>query len=229
MSPQAAHAQGYFQYFFGRAAAVRSPVRAPIRMQARTTPIAPYGSAPYRPSRAPIARCACALCDGYYFPISFSTMRSEFATRRRQVHGELRQPGSPVLPSQSRRRGRGHGRLDGHGLRGFADRFQVSQNAGERLSCRPQPWSEAELARHRSYQRGQQPGRTPEYGNTAAASAGKLPTADEGADRPPAESLVVERPRPISRYVLPSPPQRNGNLFGAPFSPKRGSPAGLFR
>ena len=155
------------------------------------------------------------LCDGYYFPISFSTTRSEFARDADKCTASC---GSQArLFYHPNPGGVAEDMVDLTGL-GYADlptAFKYRKSLVNGCGCRPQPWSEAELARHQSYARSS----VAEYGNTAAASDRKPPTADDPPDRP----------RPVSRYVLPSPPQRNGNLSGDPFSPKRGSPAGLFR
>ena len=208
-----AQAQGLFQYFFGGPPHYYPPPRS-YPDAGRYDPYQPYDAAPY--DRPATYRTLCVrLCDGYYFPISFSTTRSEFARDADKCTascgGEARlfyhpNPGGAVEDMVD---------LTGLGYADLPNAFKYRKSLVNGCGCRPQPWSEAELARHQSYaRRGPSADRATEYGNTAAAGDYKPPTADDLAGR---------------RSVLPSPAQRNGNLSGAPFSPKRGSPAGLFR
>ena len=223
---EGAHAQGLFQYFFGGPPQYYPPPR-PSPDAGRYDLYQPYDAGPY--DRPATYRTLCVrLCDGYYFPISFSTTRSEFARDADKCTascgGEARlfyhpNPGGAVEDMVD---------LTGLGYTDLPTAFKYRKSLVNGCGCRAQPWSEAELARHQSYARS-----AAEYGNTAAAGDRKPPTADDPPDRPRVsvydEPLTNQRSRPVSRYGLPSPPQRNGNLFGAPFSPKRGSPAGLFR
>jgi uncharacterized protein DUF2865 len=232
LSPTLANAQGYFQYF-SSGPPQYYPSPRPYPDAGRYNPYQPYDSGPY--DRPTTYRTLCVrTCDGYYFPISFSTTRSEFAHDADKCTASCGSqarlfyhpnPGGTVEDMVD---------LTGFGYADMPNAFKYRKSLVNGCGCRPQPWSEAERARHQSYVRSEQPTeRVPEYGNTAAARDRKPSTVDDAPDRPRSsvydEPLGNERPRPVSRYVLPSPPQRNGNLFGAPFSPKRGSPAGLFR
>jgi Protein of unknown function (DUF2865) len=220
--PEPACAQGYFQYFFGGPPQYYPPSR-PYPDAGRSSPYQSYDAGPY--DRPATYRTLCVrLCDGYYFPISFSTTRSEFARDADKCiascGGEARlfyhsNPGGTVEDMVD---------LTGFGYADLPTAFKYRKSLVNGCACRPQPWSEAELTRHQSYARREQSGnRVSDYGNTVAAGDRKPPMSDEM----PAYDQPTERLRPVSRNVQPS--QRNGNLIGAPFSPKRGSPAGLFR
>jgi hypothetical protein len=146
-------------------------------------------------------------CDGYYFPISFATMRSEFgrdADRCTASCGSEAQlfyhpnPGGKVEDMVD---------LSGLSYASLPYAFKYRQSLVSGCACKPEPWAETELQRHRNYTRTEH--------IKSNKGAGTAPDA--------------ERRRPVSRYDLQSPAQRNGNEPGIPFSPQRGSPAGLWR
>jgi hypothetical protein len=148
------------------------------------------------------------MCDGYYFPISFSTMRSEFARDADKCAAscgsEARlfyhpNPGGDV---------EGMTDLTGMAYTALPNAFKYRKTLVDDCSCKPQPWSEAEQERHRSYAASPRP-RTDDSGSRTAASE--------------------TRAHPAARYGLPSAPRGNGNVQGVPFPPRRGPPGGVFR
>ena len=201
LAPQPVRAQGFFQYFFGP--------EPPPRPRWGVPGFNPYPSYDNSLSqeRPETYRTLCVrTCDGYYFPISFSTMRSEFTRDADKCTAscgsEARlfyhpNPGGKVEDMVD---------LRGLGYSSLPNAFKYRQSLVSGCACKPEPWSEAEMERHHSY-----------------ARAGNLPSQSAMGS-----SRAATRP-PEPRFDLPSPTQRNGYGPGIPFSPKRGSPAGFWR
>jgi hypothetical protein len=195
LGPQAVYAQGFFQFFFGPEPSPRQRWVPP-----RLNPYPPYDSA-FPQERPDTYRTLCVrTCDGYYFPISFSTTRSQFARDADKCTAncgsEARlfyhaNPGGKVEDMVD---------LSGLGYASLPNAFKYRQSLVSNCACKPEPWSDAEAERHRGYAR------------TETLSDAKRGRATSRA-----------------ATELPSPSQRNGYGPGIPFSSKRGSPAGLWR
>jgi hypothetical protein len=195
LGPQSVHAQGLFQFFFGSEPAPRPRWGPP-----RFNPYPPYDSG-LPQERPETYRTLCVrTCDGYYYPISFSTMRSEFARDADKCTAscgsEARlfyhpNPGGKVEDMVD---------LTGLAYASLPNAFRYRQSLVSDCACKPQPWSEAEAERHRGY-----------------ARAEPLPEGKK------------ERTTSRAATDLSAPSQRNGYAPGIPFSSKRGSPAGLWR
>ena len=91
------------------------------------------------------------MCDGFYVPISFATTRKNFyqdQVKCRATCGDdarlftHRNPGGHIEEAIDLS-GRVYGRLP--------NAFRYRKSLVEGCTCRPPPWSDAELARHRSY------------------------------------------------------------------------------
>ena len=198
LGPQAVHAQGFFQFFFGPEPPPRQRWAPP-----RSSPYAPYDSR-FPQERPETYRTLCVrTCDGYYFPISFSTTRSEFGRDADKCTAscgsEARlfyhpNPGGKVEDMVD---------LAGLGYATLPSAFKYRQSIVSGCACKPEPWSEAERERHQAYARSE-----PQDRRTGRATS-RTATGD-GA-------LGADRRRP------------NGYGAGIPFSPKRGSPAGFWR
>jgi Protein of unknown function (DUF2865). len=204
---QVVHAQGFFQYFFGPEP---PPRPRPYPAYPGAGPFSPYFGDNLYVERPPTYRTLCVrLCDGYYFPISFATMRSEFARDADKCAAscgsEARlfyhpNPGGDV---------EGMTDLTGMAYAALPNAFKYRKTLVDDCSCRPQPWSEAEQERHRSY------------------AASPRPRTDDSASRTAASEA---RARAGLSYGLPYAPRGNGNLQGLPFPPRRGPPpGGVFR
>jgi uncharacterized protein DUF2865 len=198
LGPQAVYAQGLFQFFFGQQPSPR-PRWVPPQLNAYP----PYDNG-FPQERPETFRTLCVrTCDGYYFPISFSTVRSEFARDADKCTAscgsEARlfyyaNPGGKVEDMVD---------LSGFGYASLPNAFKYRQTLVGGCACKPEPWSDAELKRHQSYAKSKP---------AAPSRQGPSRTATPDAD---------------ASYGLPSP--RNGYAPGIPFSPKRGSPAGFWR
>jgi hypothetical protein len=222
---QGVRAQGFFEQFFG-GGQLPLPVPRPYPGAGRSSADQSYGGTS---SDGGTYRTLCVrLCDGYYFPISFSTVPSEFARDADKCAascgGEARlfyhpNPGGDV---------EGMIDLTGMGYARLPTAFKYRKTLVAGCACHPQPWSEAGVARREDGADGQLVARRPqgdEQDTRASEQASDRPRSPASSDR-----VVVARPEPVSRYVLPTGPQSYFSTEPrAQFSPKRGSPGGLFR
>jgi hypothetical protein len=153
---QPAQAQSFLQSIFGYGAqAPRSPYRLP------------YGN-PYQPSwggdegqhldRGGTYRTLCVrLCDGFYFPVSSAATQSSFA---RDADACSASCGAEARLFHHPNVG---GDVDtmvdltGMAYSALPNAFKYRQTLVPSCRCRPQPWSETELQRHRAYAQGHAP------------------------------------------------------------------------
>jgi hypothetical protein len=121
-------------------------------------------------------------CDGYYWPISFSTTRGQFfgdeAQCQSSCNGGARlfyhpNPGGGMSDAVD---------LEGRAYTQLSSAFLYRRKRVDGCTCRPAPWSEAELARHRRYLR-------------EAEAAAANPAAAALADAP---SDIDAQPPPVS-------------------------------
>jgi hypothetical protein len=135
------------------------------------------------------------MCDGYYWPISFSTTRGQFfadeAQCRASCDGGARlffhtNPGGGMADAVD---------LQGRAYTQLASAFLYRRRQVEGCACRPAPWSKAEMARHQQYRH-----EAVEGGEVSAAGA---PAADAFADTD-GQSL----PHPIGSGGIALPPSR---------------------
>jgi len=160
----------------------------------------PFGMlfSPFQPQARPepqdrgAYRTLCVrMCDGYYFPISHATS-SAGLTRDAQrcaaaCGGDARlfyhaNPGGDVETMQD---------LTGRAYASYPTAFKYRRTLVQGCQCRPQPWTEAELARHRAYA-------APQKGPAeAAATTAEAPATTD--DLIGVEQDAVVAPAPIDR------------------------------
>ncbi len=158
-----AHAQSFFQKLFGSdpapAPAQRLGPPPSLRSFGRTSPYGGfgYGFMPFSWTPSPQAspttyRTVCVrLCDGFYFPISGATTRGRFyrdaKVCQESCGSEARlfylPRGSDDVEHMTDLSGRGYGHLP--------QAFLYRKELVAGCACKPEPWSEAELARHETY------------------------------------------------------------------------------
>jgi uncharacterized protein DUF2865 len=203
-------AQNFFQSLFGSNAPSPRPYGYPAVPPHRSI----YGSAPFSPyhpyrgsdevqpyDRGGTVRTLCVrLCDGFYFPISNAAARSELARDADKCSAmcsaEARlfyypNDGGSVETMVD---------LTGRAYSSLRNAFIYRKTLVQDCRCRPQPWSEAELRRHRSYE-----------GQSLVAEATPVPArplavAEEStASNPPALHIAQNQPTglaPIDRATL---------------------------
>jgi len=123
------------------------------------------------------------LCDGYYFPISYATLRSRFTGDARRCEQTcpsrsrlfvFRNPGETVQNMVD---------LEGRPYRDLPTAFQHLTAYNASCTCQGNPWDEAALARHRAY-----------------AEEPKRNGAHQLAQQPPATTQPQRRPSRQSQW-----------------------------
>jgi Protein of unknown function (DUF2865) len=186
-------AQGFFRQY-----SLPLPAPRPYRGDEGANPYMSFGrgSGTYR------TLCV-RLCDGYYFPISFSATRDALARDAAKCAtscgSEARlfyhsNPGGEVDSMID---------LSGMAYTQLPTAFKYRKTLVSGCACRPQPWTEAELQRHQNYADGQ-------LASTSITGDGASRSAQVDDTRPDSELttasgelLPIARPAPVSRYALP--------------------------
>jgi uncharacterized protein DUF2865 len=228
LAVQPADAQEPVESIFGYGAASprvnRYPARPPYGYSSPYgAPFSPYE--PYDDADRPLPpggtyRTLCVrLCDGFYFPVSGAATQGSLA-RDAEVC-------SASCDSEARLFY--HSNVGGDvdtmvDLTGLAysllpNAYKYRKTLVEGCRCRPQPWSEAERARHRAYAEGRQPPQFP--ARAAAVDAPRDAEVIAGGDKPSSgnpyplpgmsdDARPIARPPPIVRQDEPA-------LSGWPF------------
>ena len=146
------------------------------------------------------------MCDGFYFPISHATSSTNFArdaeTCAASCGGDARlfyapSPGGDVESMLD---------MTGRTYASFPIAFRYRKTLVQGCQCRPQPWTEAERARHQGYATAQAP-------RSQSATSNVTP-----AD--PTNTTTVPRPDPIPRQTSTGG-QWNGFSDPGPVAPAR--------
>ena len=207
-----------------------SPAYVPISPNAPYSAYAPYSRqlnlfspyqayAPYDQLPVPDGgtyRTLCVrMCDGFYFPISYTTSSAAFARDAEACTaacgGDARlfyypNPGGDIEDMVD---------LMGRVYASYPTAFRYRKTLVKGCQCRPQPWSEAERARHRGYALGQTPPAGPLDASAATAdpSPGSSASDEDGAGPVPPLSLTDRSaftsaaPSPaVSPYIVGAPP-----------------------
>lgn len=97
------------------------------------------------------------MCDGFYFPISHATSSSNFAQDAEKCSATCGDARLFYYPNPG---GDIEGMLDltGRAYASYPTAFRYRKKLVEGCQCRPQPWTEAEQARHRAYAAASRPG-----------------------------------------------------------------------
>jgi hypothetical protein len=204
-----AAAQGLWQPLWGADAAAPSRPAAgyAVSRPARSNNLfSPFGGpfslfqgydAPEPYDRGAYRTLCVRMCDGYYFPISHATSYANLSHDADKCAaacgGDARlfyhpNPGGGVESMLD---------LTGRAYSSYPTAFRYRRSLVQGCQCRPQPWTEAERARHRAY----------------AAAQG--PQADRHHDQ--------IAPEPVDRTELPTAPARAAVTF-SPHVPARSRP-----
>src|SRR5262245_58068019 len=137
------------------------------------------------------------MCDGFYFPISHSTTSAGFMRDAEKCAeacgGDARlfyypNPGGGIDSMVD---------LGGRAYASYPTAFRYRKTLVEGCQCRPQPWSEAERARHRAYAAMPLP----------TEDAGEVPSAEKrstGSGMAGYRPEDLAAPEPIERSALES-------------------------
>lgn len=206
LAPQQVQAQDFFQSLFGYGAQ-RSYSGYPI------SPYRSFGSPDrgfddgneFQQSGAVRTLCV-RMCDGFYFPISYAVPRSALA-RDADACTASCGPDARLFyhPTQG---GDAESMVDLSGLAyaSLPNAFKYRKTLVQGCSCRPQPWSETELQRHRGYA---QPPIAGPASAPPARDVGNPPPQPANTDPPgvPASDRqrAMARPDPVARRAAPRP------------------------
>lgn len=166
--PGAASAQGFFGSLFGWGGGAQPPPAAP-RPPARHATPPPVPPAlghraplydPHPPDRAEQSapeqggrfRTMCVrLCDGYYWPINNNVGRSRFYRDARACRSSCGEESRLFFHSSSSGDASGMVDQQGRPYVQLPNAFKYRKQLVDGCRCRPEPWSETELDRHRVY------------------------------------------------------------------------------
>jgi hypothetical protein len=159
-----AEAQGSFQSQLGRSAPARSyspPALSPYRSTYGWRPYSRYLYQPFEEQetealepyeRGGTVRTLCVrMCDGFYFPISSATTRSELARDADRCSALCSADAQLFYYANAGGSVDTMVDLTGRAYSSLPNAFKYRHTLVKGCRCRPLPWSEAELERHRSY------------------------------------------------------------------------------
>jgi Protein of unknown function (DUF2865) len=180
-------------------------------------------------------------CDGFYFPLSFAVTKKNFYADGQRCQAQCGEEGRLFyLPSPNGEIEQATD-LSGRSYDRLPNAYKYRKTRVEGCGCRPAPWSDAEMARHRRYAEieardgvavkpdaAQVAAKADTPADKATVSAAK--SGSDDGDSKPVKTKSAERrrsPAPVvvARALLPAPPLpiakstppalTNGSLGGA--------------
>ena len=165
------------------------------------------------------------LCDGYFFPISFATTPENFGRDSAACSARCNSPARLyVYPNPGGEPEQMVG-LDGKPYTALKSAFLFRTNYDATCSCKPQPWSQEALARHRAFADAQKKSGARTVARTIRPEQRQADASDDaggarasgrpdgamllGADRPPETSVATRRAE-----QGPRPENRRGGTYG---------------
>ena len=134
------------------------------------------------------------LCDGFYFPISGATTGSGLSRDADVCNASCGTEARLYYHPNAGGDVDSMVDLTGMAYSALPNAFRYRKALVADCRCRPQPWSDAELQRHRAYA----------GAPSAAVDASSQPARESG--NPPSDApLAVERPEPIAREAGSEP------------------------
>jgi hypothetical protein len=249
--PGTAGAQGFLESLFGGGA---KPRPEPIQRPPLPPPVyptfgyrTPYYS-PFRTQREPDEplqsrhgsyRTLCVrLCDGFYWPISHAVSRSSFHRDANLCRASCGEEARLFYHRSTDGDVRDMVDLTGRTYARLPTAFRYRKTLVEGCKCKPEPWAQSELDRHRRYALTETVEQRQQRERDAAAgdkpdTARPLAEPEPGDDpdfstRPVAAPEPVEQPRPRTRRAerldgRPSP--QKGPLRSAPLAKPASQPS----
>jgi hypothetical protein len=232
---QSASAQGLLQQLFGSGSQPPPrlygyPGAAPNRSLYVWPSPRPFGSEPLErrdegmySGRAGTYRTLCVrLCDGFYFPVSSATNGSGLSRDADSCSASCGTEARLFYYPNAGGDVETMTDLTGLAYSALPNAFRYRKALVPECRCRPQPWSDAELQRHRTYAGGKSaatdtanqtprpvretnspPSDGPPAGDALALSPGSAPAGDQ--------PFAVERPEPVARDAQPWQPAASGS------------------
>ena len=164
-------------------------------------PISPLGAATKASASiaaAPTAPCACGCATATTSPSAAPRPRAASpATPTPAAPAAAPRPASSIIPTSAAMSTRMVD-LTGLAYSALPNAFKYRQTLVPSCRCRPQPWSETELQRHRAYAQGLVP-----ESPRRLASCGIERRTSRGRRSPGRAAAAAHRPRGLSRVALP--------------------------
>lgn len=165
------------------------------------------------------------LCDGYFFPISFATTPESFGRDSAACSARCNSPARLyVYPNPGGEPEQMIG-LDGKPYSALKSAFLFRTSYDATCTCKPQPWSQEALARHRAFADAQKKSGARTVARTIRPELRQADAADDagggrasgrldgamllGADQPPATPVATRRAE-----QEPRPGNRRGGSYG---------------
>ncbi len=226
----AVQAQGFWQSLFGNgapqpsqpraypgarlspSAPATSPYRPPAYAWPLFGPLSPYQPEPPSDDTQPFVqsgtyRTLCVrLCDGFYFPISNAAPGSSLSRDAEKCSSSCGAEARLFYYPNAGGDIEGMVDLTGMAYAALPNAFKYRKTLVQGCLCRPQPWSETELNRHRAYALGHSV--APAAPTETAVLAGEQGPKPSDPPAPPTldSQRIVARPQPVPRHVEPAQP-----------------------
>lgn len=110
-----------------------------------------YDQTPKRSSLKTHRTMCVRLCDGYYFPISYSTTSSRFEDDERACERSCASPAKLYVYRNPGEEPEDMVSLKGEAYSKLPTAFQFREKFNQACRCNPHPWEEAAMDRHRKY------------------------------------------------------------------------------
>jgi hypothetical protein len=215
--PATASAQSFLQSLFGFGDGPKPPASTPLRNNGRVQPATPQSSSPATSPNRPEQsqsdggggkfRTVCVrMCDGYYFPISNVSRRRDFYRDAKVCSAKCGEEGKLFYQSSSDENMSELVDLQGRNYAKLPNAFVYRKKLIDGCSCKPMPWSEAELARHRQYA-AEEAAKVKVAAATAADVAAPATAAATAAAPAAAPPAVV-----AGANAAPPAPERQGEI-----------------
>lgn len=230
-SSSPASAQSFFETLFGGGPKPQPVERYPLppafpsygHRSPSFTPYSPYRAPAHRdvenpsPARSGGYRTVCVrLCDGFYWPISSSTSRNGFYRDANACRASCGQEAQ--LFYQPARSGDVSELVDltGRAYVRLPNAFRYRKKLVEGCKCRPDPWAQSEIDRHRAYALNETLAEQERRKRLVAAEqpGGADPT--EARPEPSAAPSAAPPRSPGQQHALPAPARQAPEPGAAP-------------
>ena len=246
-------AQGFFQGLFGfsnpqrpgqaaRPATLSPPsdlrYRAPVAPLVRQPPDTQRDPDPVASSSGRYRTMCVRLCDGYYFPVSAAVSRSTFNRDANLCRASCGSEARLFFHASSSGDAGTMVDLAGRAYSRLPNAFRYRKSLVDGCKCKPEPWAETELARHRRY--AAEASTRPLAAQALASLAATPPasTTDASQDSPtpaitpaPLAASAVDEPAkptaPAAKEIVAALPSRTGQKPSQSAAKSRNGSSGL--
>ena len=225
--PTKVGAQGFFQQLFGGGAPV--PQAQTPRPALQPSMLSPYGYRaplyqPHRPrensiddhvqpERSGRYRTMCVrMCDGYYWPVSFATTRNSFYRDANICRASCGDEARLFFQAANDGDTRDMTDLTGRAYTKLPTAYRYRKTQVEGCKCKPDPWAESELNRHRLYALNQT---TEERWRKDKTQRDEVAAKDNGSTE---NAQTAQSKEPIEGEKMPDSLDARHSEIGRPFA-----------